>query len=1088
MAIIKKVIFAGFIYFIIINCSNNVSKPKAESGVINLTSWDFEKNGEVALKGEWEFYWQEHIKPQEFFKDQKNINYFKMPNTWNNFELNGEKLNGQGFATYRLNLKLNHMDEYLCFYIKSINTAYSLFINEKLIQKSGEAGTNIENSKPAQLPKTECFQVKENNIFITLHVSNFHHSRGGPRLPVYLGTHESIRKRNIIMSGLDFFLLGGFLLMFLYHIGLYLLRKNDRSILYFGIICLILAIRQMVTSEILLAQIFNNIYWELLLKIEYLTFYIMAVFFLGFFIRVFPNEIPRKFYTIVKIIFLSFIVFLIFPARIYTLTMIPVQILYLIVIPIGFSFFIKAFKNKRIGSGVVIAGFSIVFLTVINDILVANDIVQWPTISGFGIYLFIFSQAYLLSKKFVSAFDNVEKLSESLSEISKELSIKNKKLLEMDKLKDEFLANTSHELRTPLSGIIGIADSLYNQLNGKEYDNIRQNLFLIIASGKRLNNLVNDVLDFSRLKNKDIKLNKKSLDLYILTEIVITFIKAFLNNKKIEIVNNIPKKNFTVYADEDRLQQILYNLIGNAIKFTEIGFITINAKKNKKNKITYISIQDTGIGIAKEDIHKIFNSFVQIDGSETREHQGVGLGLSITKSLIELHKGKIWAESELQKGSVFEFSLPDLEKDVQKKESDSEIQYFKKDHKFIREVSEWQLVELNGAVDKIHKSDFKNKSKILAVDDDPINLKVIENQLSSIDCDIITALNGKEALDIIDKEENLDLILLDVMMPRISGYEVCKKVREKYSKSDLPIIIFTAKTLEEDLTYSFNIGANDYITKPIKKSEFLARVNSAIELKKAVTEKLKLSALEKELEMAAYVQKNIITPQKEIYKQFNFDIDIKYLPLNQKVSGDYYCMTKKDNGIISIFLADAIGHGIQAAFSTSRIDLLNKYASEYEHPHEKFIKINDFIFEQKLKTDAMFSAFILEIKNNTLHFSSAGHCAQVLLKRREKKIYSLKTKGSFIGAYEKMEYQTKSIDYEKGDCLLLFTDGLYEQFNKNKKEYGTFRLNKFLEKKMLPIIDDKKSAEINSAILNDIDSYRGKESINDDATLIAIKF
>lgn len=226
-----------------------------------------------------------------------------------------------------------------------------------------------------------------------------------------------------------------------------------------------------------------------------------------------------------------------------------------------------------------------------------------------------------------------------------------------DQIKDEFLANTSHELRTPLNGIIGLSESLIDGVTGDLSHDTKDNLGLIISSGKRLANLVNDILDFSKIKNNELALQIQPLNVQALTEVVLTLCQPLVGSKSLQLVNGIPPSASTVLADENRLQQVLYNLLGNAIKFTETGQVTVLADSWEVDYLA-ISISDTGIGIPQEKFNQIFRSFEQADGSTAREYGGTGLGLSVTKQLVQLHGGQIWVESQVGHGSTFTFTLP----------------------------------------------------------------------------------------------------------------------------------------------------------------------------------------------------------------------------------------------------------------------------------------------------------------------------------------------------------------------------------------------------------------------------------------------
>ncbi len=251
------------------------------------------------------------------------------------------------------------------------------------------------------------------------------------------------------------------------------------------------------------------------------------------------------------------------------------------------------------------------------------------------------------------------KMSDMIKAKIEELEATNIKLKEMDKMKDQFLANTSHELKTPIHGIIGIADSLIDGVAGNLNEDVLNNLSMIMSSGKRLSKLINNILDYSKLKYNMHDINFQPLDIYSVTEFVIALLKRSASEKNITVINDIPRNTPLVYGDEDKIQQILLNIIDNAIKFSHEGKVIIRAEVHKKerNRII-ISVLDFGIGIDENKIDLIFDSFQQADGSVSRRFSGSGLGLAIVKELVKLHGGEIAVESQKGKGSDFKFSLP----------------------------------------------------------------------------------------------------------------------------------------------------------------------------------------------------------------------------------------------------------------------------------------------------------------------------------------------------------------------------------------------------------------------------------------------
>lgn len=326
-------------------------------------------------------------------------------------------------------------------------------------------------------------------------------------------------------------------------------------------------------------------------------------------------------------------------------------------------------------------------------------------------------------------------------------------LYRIDKLKDEFLANTSHELRTPLNGIISLAENMVISSGEHLPEKTQIDLALIINSGKRLFNLIDDILDYSKLKNNDIVLRQQSVDLYTIVETVTNLLQQLLVEKRLVVKNQIVKNIQPVYADENRLQQILYNLVGNAIKFSEQGTIVITALEKAKQMgasqgFIEISISDNGIGIPQEHIGRIFESFEQADGSVSRIYGGTGVGLSIVKKLVNLHKGTIRVTSSPGEGSCFTFSLPMAGGGATDQIIQQPLlrQVLLTQSNFPANISEENQPEGN-TFDQL-------KENILVVDDDPTNRYVIGQLLSNNGYNVFTAISGVEALDMVRNKQS----------------------------------------------------------------------------------------------------------------------------------------------------------------------------------------------------------------------------------------------------------------------------------------------------------------------------------------------
>ncbi len=411
-------------------------------------------------------------------------------------------------------------------------------------------------------------------------------------------------------------------------------------------------------------------------------------------------------------------------------------------------------------------------------------------------------------------------LSDKIKAVEKERDLAQRQAIEnlhkADHLKDEFLANTSHELKSPLNGIIGLSESMIDGVAGVLNDHQKSILNMVIRSGKRLSNLVNDILDYSLLKHKNIVLQKKHIPLKPLVDMVIQISEPLLYNKSVRLVNLVSDRELYIYADENRLQQILHNLINNAIKYTEEGIIEISA--NISGEMVEISVKDTGIGISEEKLDLIFESFQQGDSGIARLYGGTGLGLTISKTLVELHGGSISVQSSKGQGSHFYFTVPQGEITDEPMISDESVAV----------ISHQPSTESPLETSIIQSSDGR-RGNILAVDDDPVNLQVLVNYLSMEKYTVVTAMNGQDALNLVNNQ-SFDIVLLDIMMPRMSGYEVCTHIRQFYSAIELPIILLTAKNQLTDLVMGLECGANDYLTKPFTRGELIARMKNHLNI------------------------------------------------------------------------------------------------------------------------------------------------------------------------------------------------------------------------------------------------------------------
>jgi signal transduction histidine kinase/DNA-binding response OmpR family regulator/CHASE3 domain sensor protein len=376
------------------------------------------------------------------------------------------------------------------------------------------------------------------------------------------------------------------------------------------------------------------------------------------------------------------------------------------------------------------------------------------------------------------------------------------------RLKEEFMANMSHEIRTPMNVIMGFTEQLLKpgaQLNQRMY------LVGIRRSTEHLLRLINDILDYSKIESGKLNIETVGFRWKDILDDVYLLLREKAEQKNLEfgytIKDAVPD---VLVGDPVRLKQILLNLVDNAIKFTQEGKVEIICEKEQDNGI-YIdlkfTVKDTGIGINKNKIEDIFEQYSQAEAGTTRKYGGSGLGLSISKRLVELQGGQIRVKSTEGKGSEFIFSIPyhtGKEKDVNVERSS-------------------QVLPLEG---------LKGK-KILVVDDEEFNRQLAKVILEQYQIDVREAENGMAALDLIQKE-TFDAILMDIQMPDINGVEVVKKIRSmdlRPEKANMPVIALTANAKKEDLEHYIKEGMNDYLSKPFKEQELMQKLAKALNLK-----------------------------------------------------------------------------------------------------------------------------------------------------------------------------------------------------------------------------------------------------------------
>lgn len=700
----------------------------------------------------------------------------------------------------------------------------------------------------------------------------------------------------------------------------------------------------------------------------------------------------------------------------------------------------------------------------------------------------------LQDNEIIKVSDGVNYAIDKITDFTNQQFLIIEKLQKFDRMKDDFLANTSHELRTPLNGIIGLADILLDGGGGEVNEKQKSLLELIVLSGNRLDRLVNDILDFAKIKNKELSLRWQPVDLYSIVEIVLQTLTPLLSAKPVQFENKIDQSIPMVYGDENRIEQIITNLISNAIKFTHKGKITITAQEDSIKHILEVSVSDTGIGIPEDKQELIFQSFIQVDPSISRGYSGTGLGLSITKQLVELHTGRIWVSSTLGEGSCFTFTLPLHDKqlhdeaEAERKEApltmDDESLHLKQKISSLVDTSQsfsnqdhpWMISKKTDP----SAGDVKEEPVVLVVDDELINREVVSNHLQMAGYKVRTACDGYEALEILKNENLPDVVLLDIMMPKLSGYEVGKIIRERYSLSELPILMLTAKTQQNDIITGLKAGANDYLTKPFDKQELLVRVETMFSLKKAIRSQNKLASIQRELDLAYRLQYSILPktmPQSHLY-----NIVAKYVPATI-IGGDFYDFHCEEDHRLTALIADVSGHGIPAAIIAASFKIAYNSVRPFAEMPYKVLDWINMILLNMFETNYITANYVfLDMKKRVLINANAGHPPLLIYKKNQQQVQTIKPRGTIISLFSEVHFEQKEIPLDPGDKIILYTDGVTEALNSDGTMFSLNRLMEYTEQNAHLKADD-----FSKQLYLQLNRWIGQsESFEDDVTWMVI--
>lgn len=687
-------------------------------------------------------------------------------------------------------------------------SAYHLWVNGRSILQDGQVATSAALETPGYHYRRGDIEVTSPRLELVLQASNHHLEYTGSVFRFRIGTMESMDARFHLEYALYLGALGILLFLTLQYLGFLGILTKDRSYLLLG------------TSSFFLAAMgifipagfgFATAWWPwITLQTTTIAGFSCALIGLTFLSRfceaMFPDPLLR---TVNRVntwaVAAGVLLMVLGPYRWVYMVMGSLLLCdYFLVMACCRTLFLSL-RRREPGSLSFSIGLGVFMVAAIHDSLIFFSVIDSSYIITLGCTAFSIAEAYALTRRWWAT-------SRANTQLLSDVQAKNEELGRLSRLKDEFLANTSHELRTPLHGIYGLVQSILSDPASCLPQKTRRSLDHVVASAHRLTRLVNDILDFSKIRHKDLSIRPNPLDLGVMLPTLLPHFQSAADAKQVVLHCRTDPDLPPVFADEDRLVQILFNLIGNAIKFTDWGEVTLSARRIADG--VEVAVADTGMGIDRIAKERIFEPFEQAEGIH---RGGTGLGLSITRHLVELHGSRLVLKSAPGEGSRFSFvlsesvrqetghPLPELETPLQKR-TDSPAESIE---------SQTQLFEGTESFERW----------VLAIDDEPVNLLVLKNLLNAQDIGVVCAPDGRRALELI-QEHDPEVVLLDVMMPYQDGYEVCTDIRRVRSSADLPVLFLSARSRLEDVIHGFTAGGNDYVLKPFLGQELVARVQA----------------------------------------------------------------------------------------------------------------------------------------------------------------------------------------------------------------------------------------------------------------------
>lgn len=809
-------------------------RPQAVNGVLDASGWDFAGGGTIPLSGEWMFY-PGLLAPEDFRRNPDLAGQgmrVRLPGKWDSY-MSENGVSGVGAGTYRLEINLRDPGMY-GLRMKKVRLSSKVFLNGEYLGGTGVTADNKKDFVPSNLPLFAAGRAEAGTVELVVQVSNYIRlfKNGMSQAPEF-GFAEQVMNNRDRSRLEDMAMVTAMLVFGFYFAGMFRQWRQERHYMYLSLFCLSTGLFFSIDNEILASLVLPQFPFIWLQKLLYILGVLCFYFFVQYMSSFLQDRVGIIRRGLPWALALYIGIVLVVPNEAFRFSLGPNLLFQSIALLAVFYLLYREFARSS-----PIAWY-LALVAVFMVVTAASAQYRYQmardnaTIAILSPLLLVFSQALLANYRAQQIMDRSRDLSEQL--------------LEYDKQKDEFLARTSHELRTPLHGMINLSQILLDDRKEPLSPGHREQVRMLNLSGRRLADLVQDIMDLNLIRTGEIRIRRTAVDLGLAVRLVLDMLSVSMVKKNVEIKNELAEDLPLLYADENRLKQVLHNLAENALKFTERGYVRISARVEGSRMA--VSVEDTGCGIAPKAMDRIFQPFQQ--GEDTGWNPGVGLGLSITRQLVELQEGTITVRSEPGMGSCFTFTLPIARSSRSVRAGAAELPAA-------------ALPANPGAVRSFEAAG--KEGLVLLVDDEETNLKVLMEVASSMDWGYKAFTAGADALVWLEGAGRPELVLLDLMMPLISGLDICREIRKRYSHAELPVLMLTASGRQEDVVAAFEAGTNDILQKPFELAELRARAESLLAMKRASRH-----AVQNEME---YLQAQI-TPHF-LYNSLNSLIGLSY--------------------------------------------------------------------------------------------------------------------------------------------------------------------------------------------------------------------